>query len=144
LFTVIIALNFNDIDIFTFLNPGLMNNFSLAAVSPIDGRYQKITSPLGPYFSESGLFRYRILVEIEYFIQLVQLPLPQLSGVSKNSFEKLRDLYRNFDIREAERIKEIEKITNHDVKAVEYYLKEKFDALQLGAYKEFIHFGLTS
>jgi adenylosuccinate lyase len=121
-----------------------MNNFSLAAISPVDGRYQKITSPLGRYFSESGLFRYRILVEIEYFIHLVQLPLPQLRKVNENSFEKLRDIYRKFNVQEAERIKEIEKVTNHDVKAVEYYLKEKFDEIGLDDFKEFIHFGLTS
>ncbi|MBR9997665.1 MAG: adenylosuccinate lyase [Cyclobacteriaceae bacterium] len=121
-----------------------MNNFSLSAISPVDGRYQKITSPLGPYFSEFGLFRYRIIIEIEYFIHLVQLPLPQLSTVEESYFEKLRDIYRNFDIQGAERIKEIEKVTNHDVKAVEYYLKEKFDSIHLGDFKEFIHFGLTS
>ncbi len=121
-----------------------MNDFSLSAISPVDGRYHNITSPLAPYFSELGLFRYRIIIEVEYFIHLVQLPLPQLEMVKEKSFEDLRDIYRKFDIKEAGKIKEIEKVTNHDVKAVEYYLKEKFDEIQLGKYKEFIHFGLTS
>jgi len=121
-----------------------MNDFSLAAISPVDGRYHKVTQPLGPYFSELGLFRYRILVEIEYFIQLVRLPIPQLRQVEESVFEDLRDIYRKFDLGEAGKIKEIEKVTNHDVKAVEYYLKEKFDHLNLGHFKEFIHFGLTS
>ena len=121
-----------------------MNDFSLSAISPVDGRYHNVTQPLASYFSELGLFRYRIVIEIEYFIHLVQLPLPQLSPVGKNAVEALRDIYRNFDIREAEKIKQIEKVTNHDVKAVEYYLKEKFDQIQLGDFKEFIHFGLTS
>jgi adenylosuccinate lyase len=121
-----------------------MNDFSLSAISPVDGRYHNVTQPLASYFSELGLFRYRIIIEIEYFINLVQLPLPQLGSVGKNAMEDLRDIYRKFDIKEAEKIKQIEKVTNHDVKAVEYYLKEKFDQIQLGDFKEFIHFGLTS
>jgi len=121
-----------------------MNNSALEAISPIDGRYQKITAPLSPYFSEFGLFKYRILVEIEYFILLVKLPLPQLRGIDERAFQSLRDIYQSFDYNEAQKIKEIEKVTNHDVKAVEYYLKDKFESIDLGNYKEFIHFGLTS
>jgi len=121
-----------------------MNNSGLLAISPIDGRYNKITLPLAPYFSELGLFKYRIKVEIEYFINLVDLPLDQLSGVDKKIFPQLRDIYEKFDENEAIKIKNIERNTNHDVKAVEYYLKEKFQKTGAGAYKEFIHFGLTS
>ena len=117
----------------------------LTAVSPIDGRYRDKTTCLSIYFSEYALFKYRILVEIEYFISLCELPLPQLSAVNKTEiFEALRDIYRSFSEEGAQRIKAIEKITNHDVKAVEYYIKEAFDKLHLENYKEFIHFGLTS
>ncbi len=116
----------------------------LTAVSPVDGRYHGKTAPLAEYFSEYALIRYRVKVEIEYFIALVQYPLPQLAGVSEDLFEPLRDIYRNFSIADATHIKEIESITNHDVKAVEYFIKEQFDCLQLQSYKEFIHFGLTS
>lgn len=115
----------------------------LTAISPIDGRYFNTTQNLTPYFSEYGLMRYRILVEIEYFIALTNA-LPELSGFSKEQETKLRKLYQNFTEADAGTIKEIEKTTNHDVKAVEYYLKKKFDELGLSKYKEFIHFGLTS
>ncbi|MBQ8773769.1 MAG: adenylosuccinate lyase [Muribaculaceae bacterium] len=116
----------------------------LTAISPIDGRYRNKCERLDEYFSEYALIRYRVRVEIEYFIALCQLPLPQLSGVPTTSFEQLRDIYRNFSIDDAKRIKDIESITNHDVKAVEYFLKERWDMLEMGIYKEFIHFGLTS
>jgi adenylosuccinate lyase len=116
----------------------------LTAISPIDGRYRSKVDGLALYFSEYALIRYRVLVEIEYFIALCKLPLPQLKGVEKTHFESLRNIYREFQLEDAEKIKEIEKVTNHDVKAVEYFIKEKFDKLQLGQYKEFIHFGLTS
>ncbi len=121
-----------------------MNNSGLLAISPIDGRYNKITLPLAPYFSELGLFKYRIKVEIEYFIDLVKIPLIQLTGIDTNIFLQLRNIYESFDENEAIKIKDFEYRTNHDVKAVEYYLKEKFEDLGIGAYKEFIHFGLTS
>lgn len=116
----------------------------LTAVSPIDGRYQSKTEALSAYFSEFALIKYRVRVEVEYFIALCELPLPQLSGIDHKVFEQLRDIYRNFTIAEAQRVKEIESVTNHDVKAVEYLLKEEFDRLGLEQYKEFIHFGLTS
>ncbi|MFP9099060.1 adenylosuccinate lyase [Flavobacterium sp. RHBU_24] len=116
----------------------------LNAISPIDGRYRSKTQSLSPYFSEQALIKYRVLVEVEYFIALCELPLPQLSGVNKNLFEALRDIYRNFSADDALAIKEIEKTTNHDVKAVEYFIKSAFDKLGLQAHKEFIHFGLTS
>ena len=116
----------------------------LTAVSPIDGRYHGKTEKLSEYFSEYALIRYRVKVEIEYFIALCELPLPQLSGVSAECFEPLRGIYRNFSVENASRIKEIESVTNHDVKAVEYFLKERFDEMGLEQYKEFIHFGLTS
>lgn len=116
----------------------------LTAVSPIDGRYRNKTSQLDRYFSEYALIRYRVRVEVEYFIALCQIPLEQLKKVDENVFESLRDIYRNFSLEDAERIKEIESVTNHDVKAVEYFLKEQFDRLGLGEFKEFIHFGLTS
>jgi adenylosuccinate lyase len=122
-----------------------MQNLSeLNAISPIDGRYRNKTAPLALYFSEEALIKYRVLVEIEYFIALCELPLPQLTDVSKNSYEPLRDIYRNFSTDDALQIKEIEKTTNHDVKAVEYFIKTAFDNLGLDAFKEFIHFGLTS
>ncbi|MDR1783198.1 MAG: adenylosuccinate lyase [Dysgonamonadaceae bacterium] len=117
----------------------------LTAISPIDGRYGNKTSELAHYFSESALFRYRVLVEIEYFIALCELPLPQLSDLEKpDLFNQIRKIYVDFSERDALHIKEIEKTTNHDVKAVEYFLKERFDALGLQKYREFIHFGLTS
>ena len=116
----------------------------LTAVSPIDGRYHSKTESLAPYFSEYALIRYRVNVEVEYFIALCEIPLPQLEGVAPEMKEKLRDIYRNFSVDDAQRIKDIESVTNHDVKAVEYFLKEQFDALGLEQYKEFIHFGLTS
>lgn len=121
-----------------------MNLTELTAVSPVDGRYRRQTSSLAKYFSEFGLIKYRVTVEIEYFIALCELPLPQLAQVGKENYEPLRQIIVNFDESEAAKIKEIEKTTNHDVKAVEYYLKERFDELSLGNYKEFIHFGLTS
>jgi adenylosuccinate lyase len=121
-----------------------MNNSELLSISPVDGRYHKTTKILKPYFSELGLFKYRILVEIEYFIHLVKLPLPQLSRFDHAVFAQLRSIYTSFDEKGGVKIKEIEKITNHDVKAVEYYIKEKFDELGLSDFKEFIHFGLTS
>ena len=117
----------------------------LTAVSPIDGRYRNKTGVLADYFSEYALMKYRVRVEIEYFITLCELPLPQLEGVGPARFESLRDIYRNFSEKDAARIKEIESVTNHDVKAVEYFIKEQFDKLGgLDAYKEFVHFGLTS
>ena len=122
-----------------------MNLDELTAVSPIDGRYRGKTAPLADYFSEYALIRYRIRVEIEYFITLCELPLPQLKGFDHKLFEPLRDIYRRFDETQAARVKEIERTTNHDVKAVEYFIKEQFD--NIGgpeACKEFIHFGLTS
>lgn len=117
---------------------------SLTAISPVDGRYRGKCENLDEYFSEYALIRYRVRVEVEYFIALCELPLPQLSEVPASVFVDLRDIYQNFSVVDAGRIKEIESITNHDVKAVEYFLKEKFDDLNLAKYKEFIHFGLTS
>ncbi|MEY8246172.1 adenylosuccinate lyase [Heminiphilus faecis] len=116
----------------------------LTAISPIDGRYRGKCERLDEYFSEFALIRYRVRVEIEYFIALCELPLPQLADVNPQIFDNLRAIYREFSIEDAMRIKEIEAVTNHDVKAVEYFLKEKFDLLGLDAHKEFIHFGLTS
>ena len=116
----------------------------LNAISPIDGRYRKVTEVLGEYFSEEALIRYRILVEVEYFIALCQLPLPQLRPFPKNKFNTLRKIYTEFSERDAQSIKEIEKTTNHDVKAVEYFLKGKMEKMKIGDQKEFIHFGLTS
>ena len=122
-----------------------MNLDLLTAISPIDGRYRGKTEALANYYSEFALIRYRVRVEIEYFITLCELPLPQLASFDHALFERLRDIYRNFDENEAQRVKDIEKITNHDVKAVEYFIKEEFDKIGgLEAYKEFIHFGLTS
>lgn len=118
---------------------------SLNAVSPIDGRYHGKTSCLSPYFSEYALIKYRVHVEIEYFIMLCELPLPQLKDISHSVFPKLRSIYQNLSEDEAQRVKEIEKTTNHDVKAVEYFIKEEMDKIGgLDAYKEFVHFGLTS
>ena len=117
---------------------------SLEAISPVDGRYRRATEKLADYFSEGALIKYRLLVEVEYFIALCEIPLPQLKNFDKKSFRTLRAVYRKFSIDSARRVKEIEKTTNHDVKAVEYFLKETFDDLGLQAFKEFIHFGLTS
>ena len=118
---------------------------ALTAVSPIDGRYRSKTEGLAPFFSEYALIKYRVRVEIEYFITLCELPLPQLESFDKSLFETLRDIYRNFTEEDAQRVKDIEKVTNHDVKAVEYFIKEKLDAIgNFEEYKEFIHFGLTS
>jgi len=116
----------------------------LNAVSPIDGRYRSKTISLSRYFSEEALIKYRVLVEIEYFIALCETPLPQLKNVGSSLFESLRAIYRNFSSEDAQAIKDIEKVTNHDVKAVEYFIKTAFDDLGLAEYKEFIHFGLTS
>ena len=117
----------------------------LTAVSPIDGRYRGKTDSLADYFSEYALMKYRVLVEIEYFITLCELPLPQLAAFDHTLFDRLRDIYRNFSEADAQRVKDIEKVTNHDVKAVEYFIKEEFDKIGgLDAFKEFIHFGLTS
>ena len=121
-----------------------MSLSTLTAISPIDGRYRNKVEVLENYYSECALIRYRVKVEIEYFIALCNIPLPQLAGIDKALFPQLRAIYENFSIDDAKRIKEIESITNHDVKAVEYFIKEKFDLLNLDAYKEFIHFGLTS
>jgi adenylosuccinate lyase len=117
---------------------------SLEAISPVDGRYRRATEKLADYFSEGALIKYRVLVEVEYFIALCELPLPQLKSFDKMAFKALRAVHKNFSLEDARHVKEIEKITNHDVKAVEYFLKEKFDDLGLQAFKEFIHFGLTS
>lgn len=117
---------------------------SLTAVSPIDGRYRGKCEKLDMYFSEYALIRYRVRVEVEYFIALCEIPLPQLKAVDPAKFEALRAIYRDFSLADARRIKEIESVTNHDVKAVEYFLKEQFDAMGLEQFKEFIHFGLTS
>jgi adenylosuccinate lyase len=121
-----------------------MEYSSLEAISPVDGRYRRTTEKLADYFSEAALIRYRILVEVEYFIALCELPVPQLESFDKMAFNALRAVYQNFSLKDARRVKEIEKVTNHDVKAVEYFLKEKFGDLGLQAFKEFIHFGLTS
>jgi len=121
-----------------------MSLVKLTAISPIDGRYRDKTNELENYFSEYGLIKYRVLVEIEYFIALCEIPLPQLSDINKNVFDTLRKIYLDFTVDDAQKIKDIEKVTNHDVKAVEYFIKEKFDELKLEKYKEFIHFGLTS
>ena len=116
----------------------------LTAISPIDGRYRNKVEALAPYYSEFALIQYRVRVEIEYFIALCELPVPQLASVDKNLFESLRNIYRNFSIADANIVKDTEKVTNHDVKAVEYFIKGKFDEMGLSEYKEFIHFGLTS
>jgi adenylosuccinate lyase len=117
---------------------------ALTAISPVDGRYRKTSESLSKYFSEYALIKYRIQVEVEYFIALCKLPLPQLKSFDKKHFTSLRKMYKNFSLEDANEIKQIEKITNHDVKAVEYFLKKKFDKMGLAKYKEFIHFGLTS
>ena len=117
---------------------------SLEAISPVDGRYRRATQELADYFSEGALIKYRVMVEVQYFIALCELPLPQLAGFNHDLFEQLRTIYQNFTLNDAKRVKDIEKITNHDVKAVEYFLKEKFDELHLQDFKEWIHFALTS
>ncbi|MFD2541783.1 adenylosuccinate lyase [Lacinutrix gracilariae] len=117
---------------------------TLNAISPIDGRYRNKVDELGNYFSEEALIKYRVLVEIEYFIALCEIPLPQLESINTSVFEDLRAIYKEFSTEDALAIKDIEKVTNHDVKAVEYFIKDKFDKLGLQEYKEFIHFGLTS
>ncbi len=117
---------------------------SLNAISPIDGRYRSKVANLAPIFSEEALIKYRVKVEIEYFIALCEIPLPQLANFNTTLFDELRSIYIDFTSEDAQKIKDIENITNHDVKAVEYFIKEKFDALNLQQYKEFIHFGLTS
>ena len=117
---------------------------ALTAISPIDGRYRDKVDSLANYFSESALIRYRVMVEVEYFIALCELPLPQLRGFDHALFDNLKEIYLDFTVEDAQKIKDIEKVTNHDVKAVEYFIKERFDALNLHEYKEFIHFGLTS
>ena len=116
----------------------------LNAISPIDGRYRSKTSSLAPYFSEEALIKYRVLVEIEYFIALREADLPQLAKIDKSVYGSLRAIYENFSTEDALWIKETEKTTNHDVKAVEYFIKTKFESLGLDEFKEFIHFGLTS
>ncbi|MDB5001340.1 MAG: adenylosuccinate lyase, partial [Mucilaginibacter sp.] len=117
---------------------------SLTAISPIDGRYRNTTKELAAYFSEFALIKYRVFIEIEYFIALCEHPLKQLRNFDSDVTHKLRAIFQNFSEQDAAAIKEIEKTTNHDVKAVEYFIKKKFDELGLEEYKEFIHFGLTS
>jgi adenylosuccinate lyase len=121
-----------------------MNLSALTAISPIDGRYRKTCEPLAQYFSEEALMQYRVRVEIEYFIALCELPLPQLASFNKSLYPQLRAIFTQFNSEEAQKIKEIEKTTNHDVKAVEYFIKDKMEALGIGESKEFVHFGLTS
>jgi len=119
-------------------------DISLSAISPVDGRYSKVTQPLVRYFSEESIIRYRVLVEIEYFIALCELPLPQLKMFDQSHFPGLRSCYKEFSREDAIKVKNIEKETNHDVKAIEYFLRERFDEMHIPEYKEFIHFGLTS
>jgi len=121
-----------------------MNLNSLTAISPVDGRYQNKVENLWKYFSEYALIKYRVFVEIEYFVALCELPLPQLNEITKEQLHQLGEIQRQFSVKNAERVKEIESVTNHDVKAVEYFIKEEFDKIGLEKYKEFIHFGLTS
>ncbi len=121
-----------------------MNLSTLTAISPIDGRYRRQVNQLADFFSEYALIKYRIRVEIEYFIALCELPLPQLVEIDEDAYPQLRAIYQNFSLADAEKVKEIEQITNHDVKAVEYFIKEKFKILSLEKYQEFVHFGLTS
>lgn len=121
-----------------------MNLNELTAISPVDGRYRRATQKLAPYFSEYGLIKYRVKIEIEYFIALATIPLPQLEGIQKETFQKLRDIVLGFSSLDAENIKTKEKTTNHDVKAVEYFIKDKFKELGLSQHSEFVHFGLTS
>ncbi|WP_246223004.1 adenylosuccinate lyase [Draconibacterium halophilum] len=117
---------------------------TLTAISPVDGRYSDKVEGLGKYFSEFALIKYRLLTEVEYFIALCEIPLPQLADIPAEKLDKLRELHTNFSLEDAQRIKGIESVTNHDVKAVEYFIKDEFDKLELGKYKEFIHFALTS
>lgn len=131
-------------DLFNFAKISYMSLSPLFAISPVDGRYHKSTQVLSEYFSEAALIKYRVFVEVEYFIALCELPLTQLNGFPTEQYPALRAIYLQFKEQDALRIKDIESITNHDVKAVEYFLKEEFDRLGLQAYKEFIHFGLTS
>ena len=121
-----------------------MDNHALLAVSPIDGRYSRQTEPLREYFSEYALIKYRVRIEIEYFIALCQIPLPQLADFDHSKFEALRDIYRNMTPEDAAKVKEIEKVTNHDVKAVEYFIKDRFKEMDILKWGEFVHFGLTS
>lgn len=121
-----------------------MNLSELSAISPVDGRYRRVTHKLAPYFSEYGLIKYRVWVEIEYFIALCEIPLPQLKEFDKANFEKLRNIITDFSLQDAENIKSKEKVTNHDVKAVEYFIKDKFKEFGIEKYAEFVHFGLTS
>lgn len=121
-----------------------MSDQGFLNISPIDGRYAPVTAPLGPFFSEKALIRYRMLVEVEYFIALCRIPLPELESFPAESYREIRNIYMDFSDDNTIRVKEIEKTTNHDIKAVEYFLKEQFDRLGLEKYKEFIHFGLTS
>ena len=121
-----------------------MDSHSLLAVSPIDGRYARQTEILRNYFSEYALIRYRVRVEIEYFIALCEIPLPQLAGFDRSKFEVLRDIYRTMTPEDAAKVKDIEKVTNHDVKAVEYFIKERFREMDIMKWGEFVHFGLTS
>jgi adenylosuccinate lyase len=121
-----------------------MNLNSLTAISPVDGRYQNKVENLWKYFSEYALIKYRVFVEIEYFVALCELPLPQLKEITKEQLHQLGEIHQQFSVENAARVKEIESVTNHDVKAVEYFIKEEFDKIGLGKYKEFIHFGLTS
>lgn len=121
-----------------------MSQAALKAVSPVDGRYHSKTAPLGPYFSEMALFKYRVLVEVEYFLALCDIPLPALHSFPKEQAEHLRKLYKNFTAEDAEEIKDIERTTNHDVKAVEYFIKKRFKVLGLDEFSEYVHFGLTS
>ena len=116
----------------------------LNSISPIDGRYRKTCEPLRAYFSEQALIRYRVFIEIEYFIALCQLPLPSLTGFNENDYEKVRQIFKDFSEKDAKAVKQIERTTNHDIKAVEYFVKEAFEKAGYGGYKEFIHFGLTS
>ncbi len=121
-----------------------MKNTGLNNISPVDGRYQTATSSLQKYFSEAALIKYRVFVEIEYFIALCKIPLPQLQNIKPSSLKKLKSIHESFSDKDARRVKEIEKTTNHDIKAVEYFIKEKFEQLEMTQYVEFIHFGLTS
>ena len=128
----------------TLRNLQIMSLFTLNAISPIDGRYRSKVKSLADFFSEEALIKYRVLVEIEYFIALCEIPLPQLMEFDSSFFKDLRAIYTDFSSKDAQAIKDIESITNHDVKAVEYFIKDKFDSLKISEYKEFIHFGLTS
>jgi adenylosuccinate lyase len=122
----------------------MMKFNTLTTITPVDGRYYTKVKELSEYFSEYALIKYRILVEIEYFIALCELPLPQLQGFDPKLYDNLRSIYRDFTEDDAQKVKDIENVTNHDVKAVEYYIKEKMKSMQLDEYLEFVHFGLTS